>query len=86
MISTTSELRQKIVQGLDAILQAPWLVARFISDDQRKICQAQRRFWLEADEASMAKLLQMVHAEEIMQTTHKPLGGLEEWLRYTSTI
>lgn len=86
MITTTAELRQKIVAGLDAILQAPWLVARFISDDQRKLCQAQRRFWLEADEAVLAKLLDLLKQEQNKTHDHKPLGGVEQWLEYTSTI
>lgn len=50
---TPEELRIQIITGIDRVLSLPhWMV----SDDQRKLLNAQRKFWV-ADDAPLAKLL-----------------------------
>lgn len=60
---TPESLRAAVVDGCDRVLGAPWVVQRFISDDQRRILRAQREFWKFDTTGQVNRLLELVNKE-----------------------
>jgi hypothetical protein len=55
--ATPDDLRAMILDGLDRVLAAPWVVQRFVTDNQRRLMRAMQTFWSTADAATLAAVL-----------------------------
>lgn len=62
---TTEELRRSIVDGIDATLEAPWIVRRWLSPESLRILRATRRYWMSDDGTQLDKLLALVDQEPV---------------------
>lgn len=57
---TPEDLRISIINGIDHLLNLPnWVV----NADQKRVLQAQRKFWV-ADDAPLAKLLSLYQEDQ----------------------
>jgi len=54
---TTDQLRQEIQNGTNRLLGLPGFL---VSQESRTIIEAMQRFWLTADDATLAKLLAII--------------------------
>lgn len=59
---TPEELRSAIVQGIDGVLSA-WVSSRFLSEDDKRLLRAQRRYWQADGGFQLAVLLQLLNEE-----------------------
>lgn len=57
------ELRQRVVEGIDAVLEAPWVVRRFYTADQLRLLRAMRRYWMD-DRGEQLTALSALYAQE----------------------
>jgi hypothetical protein len=60
---TPEEMRSDILRGIDAILEAPWIISRLLSAEHRRLLRAQRTYWSQDDGAQLQRLID-VHARE----------------------
>ncbi len=59
---TPEEIRTASVAGIDELLSR-FVINRFISAEQHRLLLSQRRFWQEADDATIQKLLTFYEQE-----------------------
>lgn len=64
-MTTAEEARQKEIAACDSVLSAPWLVQKMIGAEGRRLANANRRFWQNADDATLAKLAAYLDAEPL---------------------
>jgi hypothetical protein len=62
-IDTSGDLRKQILHDIDATLDAPWLVQRFISTESKRLLHALHNFWQVGNDDSLAKLLDLYRRE-----------------------
>jgi hypothetical protein len=62
-IFTTDDVRRECVEGANAILEAPRLISRFISEDMKRLVRAQRRYWESASQTELQKLLDILQTQ-----------------------
>lgn len=63
VIASVDELRRAIVQGIDSVLEAPWIVSRWMTAEQRRLLKAQRAFWQADDGTQLNQLLALYERE-----------------------
>lgn len=56
-------LRTRTVAGISSILDAPWIIRRFLSNEDTRLLKAMRRYWQESDNPSLNKLLEYLNQE-----------------------
>ena len=66
---TAEELRQATLKGIDGILDAPWIVQRLLSNQDRRLLRAQRRFWQQDKGIQLAWLLALLEQEPLTEYT-----------------
>lgn len=62
-MTTPEEARTKEIQACDSVLSAPWIVQRLIGAEGRRLANANRRFWQNADAATLTLLAGYLDAE-----------------------
>jgi hypothetical protein len=62
-IATPDELRRSILEAVDATLEAPWIISRWITEERRRLLRAQRRYWSSAPAADLERLLSLYQSE-----------------------
>lgn len=63
VIASVDELRRALVAKIDAILEAPWIVSRWMTDDDRRLLRAQRAFWQNDSGPALAALMAQYERE-----------------------
>jgi hypothetical protein len=62
-IADVGGLRSAIVRGIDATLEAPWIISRWITEENRRLLRAQRAYWSAAADAELQRLLDAFNKE-----------------------
>lgn len=78
---TVEELRKHILEGIDSVLDAPWIIRKFVSNADRRLLRAQRRYWQSEDGTGLAKLLMFLDQEPEHRDLAEEAPSLseEEW-------
>jgi hypothetical protein len=71
-VKNAEALRDLIVSSIDATLEAPWIVRRWLSADAQRVLRATRRYWLADDGTQLAKLLALVESEPVTLFEEEP--------------
>lgn len=73
---TAEQIRARLVEYIDAILDAPWIVRQLMRAEHLRMLKAQRRFWLEAPVEILQRILTVLEQEPV-QAKSKPAAGEE---------
>lgn len=64
---TADELKVQVLGDIDAVLNAPWIVQKFLRSEHRRRLNAMRRFWLGDDGTQTVKLLTLLNQEPLVK-------------------
>lgn len=77
MPTATEVMRDKLIAGCDAVIDAGPIARRFIGADQVRLSKALRVFFQQADAATLDQIAALYDAEPVREEPPEVEGGVE---------